>query len=98
TPSSTPCPYTTLFRSVRGLLQPVEEAARPGRAQRVAERPDVVPPFQVQLPGQVRDRHAVVETLVGVGPVAHPRVAGVHQLTAIRSEEHTSELQSRENL
>src|SRR5690554_7679674 len=79
-PSSTLFPYTTLFRSGRGvhalpLHRPVEEGRRePDR--RGAEARDVVE-VGVQ-PGQVT---TMVEALVGR-----------------RSEEHTSELQSRPHL
>src|SRR5690349_24220254 len=71
-PRSTLFPYTTLFRSLAGLLP---WAARfrlaPGRA-----------PFQELMIGQCR---------CGVH-------GGIQQLVGRRSEEHTSELQSRRDL
>src|SRR3712207_6960204 len=70
-PRSTLFPYTTLFRSWRGLLVPVEDAQRPQR----------VPPAGPTVAVLEREVHR----------------AGVCVLQQ-RSEEHTSELQSRQYL
>src|SRR5690606_41357460 len=79
---SIPFPYTTLFRSDELVTVQGEVDRRP----RYAYAPgDVIRPGRLERPGQVRhDERTQVESL---------------QLScAARSEEHTSELQSRENL
>src|SRR5690606_39432130 len=86
-PRSALFPYTTLFRSqaVAQLLVHVARIAQPG------DRVDQVALFEiVEVFGQgaIRLRQALQRTAETVGGV-NPR----H-----RSEEHTSELQSRENL
>src|SRR5690606_41771749 len=87
-PSSTPFPYTTLFRSLHRFgarLQDVELAVLA-----------VLAPFDVHRAAIVLlDDHRVTRqlehVLVGQGEA-------VALLVGDRSEEHTSELQSRENL
>src|SRR5690606_41860413 len=80
-PSSTPFPYTTLFRSEIAGIEP---------AMRAADE-DVSP----RLVGYLGHR---------VGKMDHVTLRGSAQLPSTatvewsRSEEHTSELQSRENL
>src|SRR5436309_5640139 len=79
---STLFPYTTLFRSIRG-----------GRVQRVRLHEGDGDGTERRERVQGRD-HALLYREAGA-----PRVAGQRRaLEAERSEEHTSELQSRENL
>src|SRR5436309_7060400 len=83
-PSSTLFPYTTLFRSLlrRGVQRRV--GAENGRVQRSAVRVGGVPgPHRL---GEGRGADAEVRDLEDQFAVL------------LRSEEHTSELQSRENL
>src|SRR5690606_39760532 len=90
-PSSTLLPYTTLFRSVlvqeahRALVQ-VQRALDPAAAG-LAHAAPVLERVADQLLG--RDRGD------GLVPVLHRHRV---QRDVDRSEEHTSELQSRENL
>src|SRR5690606_41069184 len=83
-PSSTRFPYTTLFRSVLG------------------DRLDLVAQHG-QRPAAQLAQHVGIDPLAGDAPgselAEHEPIAGVvgRQL-GDRSEEHTSELQSRENL
>src|SRR5690606_41282032 len=93
-PSSTLCPYTTLFRS------------------RLGRRRAVVVPEHVRVLEELTGGNHLLEVLardeVVVDAVAFPfprrprrERAGQHQVRHgrhQRSEEHTSELQSRENL
>src|SRR5690606_39495664 len=91
-PRSTPFPYTTLFRSVQVLaltepvddvaLRPLFEAAPVG--ERAGQRGDPGP--RLLLAG---DR---------VGEDVAPVLVASDVAVGLRSEEHTSELQSRENL
>src|SRR5690606_40820452 len=91
-PRSTLFPYTTLFRSVE--LPPLGDRIRHGRVApgtadvhfRTADEAKAafpVVPAEVRSPG---DRAHLLDDVL-------PDVGEVH-----RSEEHTSELQSRENL
>src|SRR3712207_8885106 len=87
-PRSTLFPYTTLFRShhrgVRGV-----GAARDRRDH----DPAVV---EVELDAiRVGDRDAVARLLLGDGGFRRARLG---RLLALRSEEHTAELQSRQYL
>src|SRR5690606_42027885 len=86
-PSSTLFPYTTLFRSVQmhGMMPGglVDETQHIGAAARAGEH------GFVHMSGR---RHTVDRP---DQTVAHQ---GAHVGLAPRSEEHTSELQSRENL
>src|SRR5690606_41649397 len=78
-------PYTTLFRSLVGALGPGGDGLLP-RLVVVGVDVDGLAPAQ---PG----------VQVGVGPGhAHHADLGLPRLLQGRSEEHTSELQSRENL
>src|SRR2546429_4125766 len=81
-PRSTLFPYTTLFRS------PVRRAVREPRA------------LQIGVEGEAHAEHARL-----LLPVRHERAAlrllecdPAHDREAVRSEEHTSELQSRLHL
>src|SRR5688572_31491185 len=80
-PTSTPFPYTTLFRSLRarGETQRID-----GDAGKRSRHGAPVRPALDCAAAQVRDR---------VGPGPRRRGAG-----ALRSEEHTSELQSQSNV
>src|SRR5207302_9182492 len=84
-PTSTRFPYTTLFRSRLGL-----------RGQLLPRRGRMVEAGPLQRLGVVHedDQVGVVRQPVQVAAERHP-LAGVR---GPRSEEHTSELQSRENL
>src|SRR5438874_10013661 len=91
-PSATLFPYTTLFRSVRG-----REAVELGERELSRRRPQHRAQSE-QRGGHVgwmgRGADVVAEDRVLVVP-AVLRVAAV---AAVRSEEHTSELQSRRDL
>src|SRR3712207_8990094 len=88
-PRSTLFPYTTLFRS--------EDQPQPAVGQRLGDDADVI---------AVRQRPFLLDHLLGAGepaaPLAFPlgKIAGLGQalVVAHRSEEHTSELQSRQYL
>src|SRR3712207_7334940 len=83
-PRSTLFPYTTLCRSLR------HDGAAPGRARaRVRERDQLA---QVAVPLAVLGQEREVQALPGV---LHRQLAPRDRL---RSEEHTSELQSRQYL
>src|SRR3712207_8133111 len=84
-PRSTLFPYTTLFRSREHVRGP----HRVGAAE--VDRADQV---RARRAWHVRDQRAVARP--GVGPA--DRVAGQEDGDAARSEEHTSELQSRQYL
>src|SRR5690606_41160522 len=91
-PSSPPFPYTTLFRSPhRAALVADRERHAPGEhlVQHAPERIDVA--GRAGLPaGEQLGREVLGRAADGAGPR--------DGLVALRSEEHTSELQSRENL
>src|SRR5690606_39692920 len=95
TPRSTLFPYTTLFRSVRLVSA---KAAR-GKIWLVAHRPRDFD--NVLARGRV---HGVVEVGKRAGHRRNGKPCGAsdlfegHRHGSLRSEEHTSELQSRENL
>src|SRR5436309_6584557 len=88
-PRSTLFPYTTLFRSLVGVPRSVRRlvACRGSRFSTgpVPAGPDPGGCGEFEAPGQC----------VGAGQYA---IAGGPGAPAKRSEEHTSELQSRENL
>src|SRR5205085_12518986 len=79
-PSSTPFPYTTLFRSDEDLLA----HARLHRVDRSRHQPR-----QARERGAESEHHRVQEADVDAERRHH---------RAVRSEEHTSELQSQSNL
>src|SRR5205814_10399077 len=95
--TSTPFPYTTLFRSVR-QHRPV--AVHLGVIFGVLARLDPLPPLAVgQIPLH-RLAHPVLER-VARGPTEGAGLARVERIAAVvagRSEEHTSELQSLRHL
>src|SRR3712207_7468667 len=82
-PRSTLFPYTTLFRSPGVRLQ--EHEARRHRQARQLEQPGLLRAEADRVPGP---------------PDALParRARGLHEAVGARSEEHTSELQSRQYL
>src|SRR5690606_41832086 len=87
-----PCPYTTLFRSFGGNADSALEHYR-----NIAVSTDL--PF---FPYQLGDHSIPGDTIYFVEKLLKiPNVAGMKLTTnqlLDRSEEHTSELQSRENL
>src|SRR5436309_9031488 len=89
-PTSPLFPYTTLFRSLEaGGEEDAVEALRLGRAlDQSRSRHDPRGHHRAPPLGDARRRAQIVETAVGARADEH----------AIRSEEHTSELQSREKL
>src|SRR3712207_8947158 len=91
-PRSTLFPYTTLFRSEDRRDRVAGERDLAGRVEAV-DRLDQA---------QRRDLHEVVERLVGAlvaaRQLAGQREEALGELVARRSEEHTSELQSRQYL
>src|SRR5690606_41802842 len=87
-PRPTLFPYTTLFRS-RSVQVVREEPADVGRAAEAVDR--------VHRP--LADRGPEPVAVVGRQPGGHESTVGAaHHPDSGRSEEHTSELQSRENL
>src|SRR5690606_40886148 len=91
-PPSALFPYTTLFRSARVVLPAILRDPARHHLQHRADRLEAG-----RRAGHVRlDRGAVLRTVAR--HLARP-LGGVPALVpAVRSEEHTSELQSRENL
>src|SRR5690606_40363733 len=95
-PGPPPSPYTTLFRSRLGGL-PRLERYQPGSG--------VPPKFIGGTPDQVREQLEALAAEYGLEEIMiqdlmTDRAARLrsYELMARRSEEHTSELQSRENL
>src|SRR5207302_4237774 len=86
-PCSTPFPYTTLFRSRLGLEHRVPQRL----PDRLVEHPRRV----LRGASLVREEPCDLVRRHGFEPVSGTVQP---QLAAERSEEHTSELQSRENL
>src|SRR5690606_41959392 len=88
-PTATPFPYTTLFRSARLIAD--------GAVHRVIEQ-------QQLLHGRPRLRHVLGGLALHLHALREGLLARRHELRLLRldvlarSEEHTSELQSRENL
>src|SRR3712207_8502171 len=82
-PRSTLFPYTTLFRSPELVDRPVD---RRGRG------PDLL------LGAVDRDRDQPAVAQRDRGALGEPGVGGGREHVALRSEEHTSELQSRQYL
>src|SRR5690606_41647845 len=81
-PTSTLLPYTTLFRSRDAALALPDDVAHAQQHGADAVRPE----------GEDHDQHAPEHD------GGHRRRARQAHRSALRSEEHTSELQSRENL
>src|SRR3712207_8032805 len=88
-PRSTLFPYTTLFRSNDAREEARHARARPGQAQADAGNPALLgrdQAGQAAAPAMRRHRPSVLPA------------AAVQPLHRLRSEEHTSELQSRQYL
>src|SRR5690606_40892569 len=87
---SPPSPYTTLFRSLEAL----RECAR-RHTPAISDRP-----ADVYVPDDADITSPAPESSPGSTGYSRPPGAGLVSTTATRhrSEEHTSELQSRENL
>src|SRR5690606_42009353 len=90
TPRPSLFPYTTLFRSLLSSIHAFRVAGRPGILCGALSRDSRVGVCDM---GQAPPRHH--RALRPLSPQEPP--AGAH-FDARRSEEHTSELQSRENL
>src|SRR5690606_39571261 len=95
-PASTPFPYTTLFRSALAALED-REPDTIGRKS-ILELMEAVDSY-VPQPERPKDQPFLmpiedVFSISGRGTVVTGRI----ERGVIRSEEHTSELQSRENL
>src|SRR3712207_9424425 len=93
-PRSTLFPYTTLFRSAGTLAEVGVLAAVAGVA--LVEAADHAPGERVHREGQRPEEAQVVRQLQG--PCRRRRSPRVRRRRAKRSEEHTSELQSRQYL
>src|SRR5690606_41194644 len=92
-PRSTPFPYTTLFRSVEahhGEHRSVGDAFVERLLDTLAEGVAIGQVRQPVMPGHMRDSR--------LRPLLVGNVLEGRDPAASRSEEHTSELQSRENL
>src|SRR5690606_41571317 len=87
-PCSPLFPYTTLFRSAFGDFA--------DRAERVAHGSRVAGPVAHEEPVELELQHLLEGG--GRGELGHAAAALGKELNGARSEEHTSELQSRENL
>src|SRR5690606_41866430 len=97
-PGSTRFPYTTLFRSPRLAVQPRDGLRIAGQVAPDELQGDVALPLAVARGEHLRHRADAERPHDGVAPqddLAGPGQRHGHQC---RSEEHTSELQSRENL
>src|SRR3712207_8539031 len=86
-PRSTLFPYTTLFRSQKSTR--TSELLVPAMVRRDFRRRQLTDVARVLLPllGPLRERRAALE-----------RAQVIDEQLAVRSEEHTSELQSRQYL
>src|SRR5690606_39658352 len=91
-----PSPHTTLFRSTLVSSSPLEGSQRGAVPGRAGGRRVVITPRGIATSPAAARRPpmAVVITPRGIATATARRVAG----RGPRSEEHTSELQSRENL
>src|SRR5207247_10533875 len=95
-PSSTPFPYTTLFRSIRRGGMPRGHAARGQKAHPQRRSADHTHAFFRQV-GHKRFQRRVVQLVVAIRKDDVDR-RPIRNVTENRSEEHTSELQSRVDL
>src|SRR5262245_62607479 len=90
-PTLPPFPYTTLFRSRVGIERREDEPA----IARDLRRGEETPFREVELAvAELSCRDAGEPAVVAVGPA----VIGTGELRGVRSEEHTSELQSLRHL
>src|SRR5690606_41185885 len=97
-PESSPSPYTTLFRSIVDVLEAIVHRLP-------APKGDPDAPLKALLMDSWYDAYLGVIVLVRIVDgklrkgmrVRMMRTGAVHEIDKVRSEEHTSELQSREN-
>src|SRR5690606_42081876 len=94
-PLSTPFPYTTLFRSLQG--RDISATLKSVRPRRVVASHEASPLPWLWLLLSLRPRRQVRGGVVR-GECTAPPLAKGSSGQEQRSEEHTSELQSRENL
>src|SRR2546429_6004701 len=94
-PRSTLFPYTTLFRSLKSGALPAGYVLPPERA--LCERFGISRMTLRQAMGLL-DREGLIESRRGRGTVVTPARLRKPQQQPKRSEEHTSELQSRLHL
>src|SRR5207302_10850533 len=95
--SSTLSPYTTLFRSPRRHPAPILLLLHDVLAVDLRVRPVRGAPLYRRGAPLRTERDRISVRLLRIFRIGHPgRIAGPHGQA--RSEEHTSELQSRENL
>src|SRR5690606_39476634 len=95
-PRPPPLPYTTLFRSGRfGDALPERSLAHARRADQAQDR--ALHLLHAGLHGEVFE-DAFLDLLQSVMVGVEHVLRGLEVLAHLRSEEHTSELQSRENL
>src|SRR5690606_40219111 len=96
-PPSPPFPYPTLFRSTLGVLKLVVDLDVEANVLAVGERVDLR-----EVVGEVHEREigrvAACDRLTAATQERRGMDGGNHRPNTRRSEEHTSELQSRENL
>src|SRR5205085_9276527 len=91
-------PYTTLFRSHRGQVVPVDGAGDAGRFVGIAhaeEQSTVLQP-PVESSAQVEAHRSTLELIHRVR-LGHGNLVAHRARRNARSEEHTSELQSQSN-
>src|SRR2546422_6430476 len=91
-PRSTLFPYTTLFRSAHRLAK--DFAAVHEDDQRVSGLDGA----RVEVDADIRNREPVLAVRGKVVSEFHPAAGAERQPVEVRSEEHTSELQSRLHL
>src|SRR5690606_40870797 len=94
-PSSTRFPYTTLFRS-RGDVDDAAEAAAHHRVGQLAGQTEDGAQIDVDYRVPVIVRHPDEQAVAGDSRVVDENIDALE--LSLRSEEHTSELQSREKL
>src|SRR3712207_9099359 len=93
-PRSTLFPYTTLFRSARRFLRR-GSARRRGAGRRARRVKQALEKGNRTMERAEEKRARLREGLEGPAPVV---AVGAHDAMTARSEEHTSELQSRQYL
>src|SRR5690606_42123343 len=95
-PAAPPLPYTTLFRSIPQLPDLAPQARIHGQHRRRAllQRKII---RKLVIDSVSKRREGLASGDVG-RQISQHTLAYLHHKTAPRSEEHTSELQSRENL
>src|SRR5690606_41275169 len=89
-------PYTTLFRSM-GLVDRAGEAIR-DLAATIEEAEQVAAQIAASTHQQHNGMEQLTAAMAHIRAAATQTAASTRQMERSRSEEHTSELQSRENL